>query len=509
MTIYFNGQQFKYELEGICKLFFPVVRFEHRFEEPVASEEHDYVLTCRDVQGENTHLSVTVCLDGEKTAREETIAPEISFGSLREYDQECERVLCVMLYRILEERLGVSPRWGILTGVRPVNIIQRERKAGKPDEEIRAGLHDRFLVSDEKLDLAFLTADTQEPMLKELKPDSFSLYIAIPFCVSRCSYCSFVSHAITSRKATDKIDEYVTLLCREIEKTAQVAKDEHLSLDTIYVGGGTPTALSAEQLKRVLDAVAAYFDVPHVREYTVEAGRADTITREKLMVIKEAGATRISINPQTFEDAVLQKIGRKHTAQDVVDSYELAKECGFTMINMDLIAGLPGDTYEGFCRSLDRAVSLDPANITVHTLSIKRSADLFFETSMRDYVKSDMTGRMTAYAQKTLINAGYFPYYLYRQKNTVGNLENVGYAKKHTESLYNIYIMDEIQTILACGAGGVTKLVGLGTEPISRIFNYKYHFEYIDRFEEILSRKDRIYDICREGREQQSKRQLD
>ena len=498
MTIYFCGQDFKYEIEGVCKLFFPLVRFTHVYNAPeTAKDSADYVHTLRRREEAETLLRVAVQLDGEKTVRETSIPNE-----QERYDNECERMLCVLLYRILEARIGVSPRWGILTGVRPVNIIQRERLTGKSDAEIAAWLSEKYLVSAEKLKLAFLTADTQEPMLRSMKPRSFSLYIAIPFCVSRCSYCSFVSHAITTKKATDKVDDYVLLLCRELEKAAEVAKDEGLTLDTIYIGGGTPTALSAQQLKTVADTVGRCFDVSAAREYTIEAGRADTITEEKLRVIKEAGATRISINPQTFEDAVLQNIGRKHTAKQAEESFLLARRMGFSLVNMDFIAGLPGDTCEGFCRSIDKALSLDPENITVHTLSIKRSADLFQESAMREYVRSDITGRMTEYAQKALIEAGYRPYYLYRQKNTVGNLENVGYAKPRTESLYNIYIMDEIQSIIACGAGGVTKLVGLGKNPIERIFNYKYHFEYIDRFDEILNRKDRLHELCAEGRKQ-------
>lgn len=497
MTIYFCGQDFKYEIEGVCKLFFPLIRFTHAYDAPESVEDSgEYVHTLRKTGEDGTYLRVEVQLDGVRSVQATTIPNE-----QERYDNECERVLCVLLYRILEERIGVSPRWGILTGVRPVNIIQRERAAGKEDAAIRAWLKEKYLVSDAKQDLAFMTANVQQPMLADMQKNSFSLYIAIPFCVSRCSYCSFVSHAITTKKATDKVDDYVKLLCVEIAKTAEVARKEELVLDTIYIGGGTPTALTADQLKAVTDAVKANFDVASAREYTIEAGRADTITEEKLDVIKAAGATRISINPQTFEDAVLQNIGRKHTAKQAEESYLLAREKGFDLINMDFIAGLPGDTFEGFCRSIDKALALDPENITVHTLSIKRSADLFQEAAMREYVRSDITGRMTEYAQKKLIEAGYRPYYLYRQKNTVGNLENVGYAKPGTESLYNIYIMDEIQTILACGAGGVTKLVGLGKNPIERIFNYKYHFEYIDRFEEILNRKEMIHDVCREGRE--------
>ncbi len=496
MTLYFCGHPFKYELEGICKLFFPLIRFTHVFDPEGPVPEGDFVRTIREKGKEQTRLCVEVSLGGASRSREAALP-----NTLPEYEKECERVLCVELYRLLSEWLGIQPSWGILTGVRPVNIIQRERAAGRPDEETARFLREEYLVSPEKLRLAFTTADVQSGLLADLPERSYSLYISIPFCASRCSYCSFVSHAITTRKATDKIEEYLALLCQELELTAQAAKQNRLKLDTIYIGGGTPTALSAAQLKQVTDAVSAYFDVPSAREYTIEAGRADTITREKLEVIRASGAGRISVNPQTFNDDVLRRIGRRHTAAEAVECYRMAREMGFDTINMDFIAGLPGDTLESFQHTIEEAIRLSPSNITVHTLSIKRSADLFSEEGIADYVKTNVTDGMTAFAREALLAAGYRPYYLYRQKNTIGNLENVGFAKPGAESLYNVYIMDEIQTILACGAGGVTKLVSgmkdpaSGKNPIERIFNFKYHFEYIDRFDQIKTRKEQVTDF--------------
>lgn len=487
MTIFFSGHTFKYEVEGVCKLFFPLIRFTHVYEEVVLPEGENYLLTRRKRGRGTTLLWVRACLDGETRHTHVRLNNDIL-----QYEKECERLLCVLVYRLLSQWLGVEPSWGILTGVRPVNIIQKERKAGKTEEEIRSFFQNQYLVSPGKYELARLTADVQERFLRQLPERSYSLYVGIPFCASRCSYCSFVSHAITTKKATDRVDDYVRLLCVELEQTAGLARELGLTLDTIYMGGGTPTALTAAQLRQVTSAISAHFDVAHAREYTIEAGRADTITPEKLAVIREAGAQRVSVNPQTFNDGVLQKIGRKHTARQAEEAYAMAREAGFDIVNMDFIAGLPGDTYESFCRTIERALSLAPANITVHTLSIKRSADLFQEKDIVSRLKADATEQMTAYARSRLIASGYLPYYLYRQKNTVGNLENVGFAKPGTESLYNVYIMDEIQTILSCGAGGVTKLVGQGENPIQRIFNYKYHFEYIDRFEEICKRKEQV-----------------
>lgn len=487
MTIFFSGHKYKYELEGICKLFFPLKRFNHCFDKIELVDDEDYVITRLKKQHETTLLWVRV-----KVGNTIKNAHTKVYNDIENYKNESERLLCILLYTVLKDITSINPSWGILTGVRPVSILQKQRKLGKTDKEITSYFKDKYLVSDNKLDLAFKTANTQAKLLKNTIENSYSLYISIPFCVSRCTYCSFVSHAIDRPKATDKIDEYIDLLCVELKETAILAKKLNLTLDTIYMGGGTPTALSAHNLKRVTDAISLYFDVPSAREYTIEAGRADTITKEKLEVIKNCGAKRISVNPQTFNDDVLKKVGRKHTAKQAEDCYYLAKEVGFECVNMDFIAGLPSDTFESFKSTIDKAIELSPTNITVHTLSIKRSADLFTAKGIEEYAKSNITSKMTEYAKEKLINAGYMPYYLYRQKNTIGNLENVGYAKPGYESLYNVYIMDEMQTILACGAGGVTKLVSSGEIPIKRIFNYKYHFEYITHFDTILQRKEGV-----------------
>lgn len=484
MKIYLCCRDFRYEVEGVCKLFFPVERFQFPTERPTFTGQEDITVVRSKRVGERTLLWVFARVGG-KTAHAYLFEKEPSV-SLE------ERLLCTLLYRVLQKLTGVTPGWGILTGVRPVHMLQRMRREGSDEAEIRRFFLEDLLVQPQKLELATQTADRETPILQDLSPRTFSLYVAIPFCVSRCSYCSFVSHAIDRPKATDKIGEYLDLLCIELQETARLAKKLGLTLDTVYIGGGTPTALSAHQLKQVTDAIKANFDLPNVREYTIEAGRADTITREKLEVILNSGADRISINPQTFHDSVLQAIGRKHTAKQVLDCYALAREMGYNRINMDFIAGLPTDTPEGFFETIDKAIALRPENITVHTLSIKRAADLFTAEGIAEYAKTAATGRMTDYAHRALTDAGYRPYYLYRQKNSIGNLENVGYALPGHESYYNVYIMEECQTVLACGAGGVTKLVSSRDGSIRRVFNFKYHFEYISRFDEILARKAQI-----------------
>lgn len=478
MTIFYNGNTFKYEMENILKLFYPVRRFRHVYE----SKEYpadEYVSIDVKPSGEGTsHLSVTVKKGDFFRTLETQNHPDA------DSEMECAR----LLYRLLHELTGVRPQWGVLTGIRPVKWVQRRLSAGKTPEEIRREFEDELFVAPEKIDLSFRIAEAQKEILADNSPRDFSLYVSIPYCPSRCSYCSFVSHAITGQKARALVPEYLNKLVREISFTAKISREIGLRLRTVYIGGGTPTALSAGQLKQVTDAVAAHFPLSDGVEYTIEAGRADTIDEEKLAVIREAGATRISINPQTFEDGVLEAIGRKHTGQQVVDCYELARKMGFSSINMDLIAGLPTDTFEGFCRSVDKAVSLNPENITVHTLSLKRSSALFQQMSGdEDY---SAVQKMVEYAYHALTLAGYEPYYLYRQKNTRGNLENVGYAKPGHFGKYNVYIMDEIQTILAAGAGAVTKIVLPGD--IERIYNYKYPYEYISGFDDILAKKQRI-----------------
>lgn len=486
MTIFFSGHNFKYELEGVAKLFLPLVRFTHVYDDIKLS--NNSLATRRRIGKQRTYLWVWVKIDG-KSARQQASL----LNSTPNYENECERLLCVLLYKALETLTDVSPKWGILTGIRPVAIVQKKLLLGMSKQDIAEELQQKYLVSDEKLALCFKTAEVQLPILKSLDKKSYSLYVSIPFCYSRCSYCSFVSSAIDTKKSKERIGEYVKLLCEELAFTAKTADRLGLTLDTIYIGGGTPTALEASDLSEITDAITKNFPVTTCREYTIEAGRADTITKQKLEVIKKAGATRISINPQTFNDTVLAEIGRKHTAQDVIDCYNLARELGFDNINMDFIAGLPLDTLESFKQSIDKAIALNPENITVHTLSIKRASTLFEQTGeVLSFIKENENAKMCDYASQALDKAGYQPYYLYRQKNNIGNLENVGYSKPNCEGIYNVYSMDEIQTIIACGAGGVTKLVGGAKNPIDRSFNYKYHFEYIDMFNEIIKRKEAL-----------------
>ncbi len=411
---------------------------------------------------------------------------------------ELEHQFGILIYEKLQRQTGITPPWGILTGVRPIKLFRQCVQQGMSEEQITAHFAQRQ-VSEKKIRLALETAKKQENILKTAIPESFSLYIAIPFCPSRCSYCSFVSHSVA--QAGKLIQPYVQLLCEEIRATLQQAKHLGLRLTAIYMGGGTPTTLTAAQLRQIFGVIRENWDLRDVLEYTVEAGRPDTIDQDKLLAIKEAGVTRISINPQTLNDRVLALAGRKHSAQDVRDCYALARGLGFDNINMDLIAGLPGDTLESFRATLDELAAMEPENITVHSLAKKRASNMSEAAGgarepkpagRPEGVLGHGAAEMVDYAQQKLLLAGYSPYYLYRQRNTADNLENTGFARPGRESYYNVYIMEEVQTILACGAGAVTKLKAPNGSYLERIFNYKYPYEYISRFGDMLKRKERV-----------------
>lgn len=404
-------------------------------------------------------------------------------------DDDNELVSAQLLYKLLCDFTGLTQPWGILTGVRPVKLLRRLAEESSEEQAVKKFEKD-FFVSNEKIALSRETEHNERKILELSKPESFSLYVGIPFCPSRCSYCSFVMASI--ERAEKLIEPYTKLLCEEIKQTAEIANKLGLRLETVYFGGGTPTTLSAEQLDTVLRTVNNSFDMSTCREFTVEAGRPDTIDIAKLFALKENKVDRISINPQTVNDEVLKTIGRKHTAQQFFDAFELARKCGFDNINTDLIAGLPTDTPESFKNSLDSIVRLNAECITVHTLCMKRASRLTTEGVTLDLQQARDAREMLAYTQNILGQNEYIPYYMYRQSRMVGNLENVGWSKRGFESLYNVYVMDETHTILACGSGGVTKLKRNNPDYLERIFNFKYPYEYIDRFDELIQRKSGI-----------------
>lgn len=382
---------------------------------------------------------------------------------------------------------SLSP-WGILNGIRPVKIAYKLIKSGKTPAETVEYFMNEYGASREKAELAVRVAKVEMPVIDSMDEKGVSIYIGIPFCPTRCLYCSFVSNSVAS--GAKYISEYLECLKREITYTADIIKQNKNIVESVYIGGGTPTTLSAEQLKFLFDGIFTEFDLSRNKEFTVEAGRPDTITEEKLKAIKDFGIDRISINPQSMNDETLKIIGRNHTPDDIRRAYFMARECGIDCINMDIIAGLPGETVDMFKYTVEEVEKLNPENTTVHTMSIKRSSKL--NETLGDYELTDdyKVAEMVDFSMKTTTANGKNPYYLYRQKNMLGNLENVGYAKPGFESLYNIYIMEEVQTIISLGCGGVTKTVDRATDRIERIFNVKEPKDYIERIDEMLHRKD-------------------
>lgn len=480
MTVYIIGHKFHFETENLCRMFYPNNDIHLEYE--MNDIQGDYIITKMNTLDGNTVLSVEVSIDGKDEKNERAVNAYS--------DDEAEYNLALCLYDCLTKITGYTPAWGLLTGVRPSKLMNRLIDE-KGEEAAKAYFTDKLLVSKSKTRLAFDVAESQKQIFAENRPESFSLYVSIPFCPSRCSYCSFVSHSITSSNAKKLLEPYIENLAKELLITAEYAKCNNLRLESVYFGGGTPGILSAEQSRFLMDTVKKSFDMSFCREITFESGRADTITQEKLLTLKSCGVDRISINPQTFDNSVLEAIGRNHTAEEAVDAYRLARNIGFDSINMDLIAGLPGDTVEGFMKSVDKAISLGAENITVHALALKRSSNLV--TKENAALSQDMAAaQMIDYANKTLSENGYIPYYMYRQSRCVGNLENVGWCLPGKECLYNVYMMEEIHTVLAVGAGSVTKLKAPYDNRIERIFNYKYPYEYNTGFETLVERKNRI-----------------
>lgn len=479
MKLIIDGHGFRYETEKLCAVFFPNERIE-----TVAPGCADgcYALTRRSSEGDADLLYVRAAVDG-RVATAQRRVPHTE----ADLEGACELQLALALYQALSELTGYTPAWGILTGVRPAKLMSKCcEELG--EQGAKKYFTDTLLVSDSKAALALRVSKKENVIVALSQPDSYSLYISIPFCPTRCSYCSFVSHSNESAKRL--IPEYVELLCRETEQTARLARQLKLKLESIYFGGGTPTVLSAGQLELVMRAVSDNFDVSRVREYTVEAGRPDSITEEKLEVIKRFSAGRISINPQTFDDNILSVIGRRHTSRQTSDAFAMARNAGIGNINMDLIAGLPTDTAEGFRRSLESTLELEPESITVHTLALKRSSVIV--TQQKDSGSARSAGEMLSAVPGMLEPRGYEPYYMYRQSRILGNLENVGWAKPGYESLYNVFMMEECHTVLGAGAAAVTKLKAPNSCEIERIFNFKYPYEYIDRFDELMNRKEYV-----------------
>lgn len=490
MKLVFRGHDDRYAVEQSLLAFFPEER--PVYQEPEPGEDNWARVDLH--QGPVYATAVTEIAHGGRLGR------GTSRALLREVTDEYERerlrqkAVKLSFFKAARSITGLTPAWGALTGIRPGKLAARLLEQGKTPAQVSRILGDTYYVSPSRRRLAVETAQEGLRAKADLRPEDISLYIGIPFCPTRCAYCSFVSQSV--EKSLGLMEPYLEVLCREITDAAQMVRETGLRIKSFYMGGGTPTTLSARQMDRLLTHLNRSFDLSGCVEYCIEAGRPDTITREKLQVLLDHGADRISVNPQSLEDEVLRAIGRRHTARDIREAFCTAREVDFACINMDLIAGLPQDSVEGFRDSLEEVLALRPENITVHTLAMKKGSRLMEEGGALP--SGEETGRMVDLSLEALEGAGYRPYYLYRQKYMSGGLENVSWCLPGTENHYNIIMMEELQSVLSLGAGGVTKLVDRSSRRIVRLTNPKYPHDYLAMSAKVLEQKDEILRFYRE-----------
>lgn len=475
MKLQLEGKINVYYVQMLCMIFFPGTKFtKEAQEEPGAPS---LFLRLTEQEKECVAFAVMSYEGQSRSASQVCPFPE---GMTRERAVKLAVGGAVMTAG--EQLLGYRPSWGIMTGVRPAKLASEFLHKGNTPEQVRSILTEDFFASPKKAALALEVAQNEERLAGRIDPRDCSLYISIPFCPSRCAYCSFVSY--TSQRLLSLIPEYLTVLCQDVGRLLQEIRELGLHLKTVYIGGGTPTILTPEQLHLLLSTVAKGTDINALEEFTLESGRPDTITKEKFAVAREYGVTRVSVNTQTLCDEVLRRIGRSHTTEDFLRAYEIARQSSIPCINTDLIAGLPGDCFDTFAASFDRILDMAPENITVHTFCVKKAADLVREGSQIYSRVGGDVGKCVDYTQIRSPKAGYSPYYMYRQKNTVGNFENVGFSRPGYEGKYNVYMMEEYHSIFAAGAGAVTKVVDYAPADgsplhLERFFNHKYPFEYL------------------------------
>ncbi len=433
----------------------------------------------------NTWLSAvtTITVDGQTSRAARRLRASEETVRLR------RRILQQSYYLAAAPLLPRKPEWGALAGVRPTKLTTRHLLDGGTERSADRLLRDVYYVTPSRRELALDCSRSSVRAAALLEPTDVSLYVGIPFCPTRCAYCSFVSRSVG--KAAGLLEPYLQALETELTATGKLLETSGYRVRTIYIGGGTPTTLTGGQLARLLDSLRGAFDLSRCLELTVEGGRPDTLDEEKLLTVRAHGADRMSINPQSMEDAVLRASGRPHTAQAVLESYRQAEKAGFQAVNMDLIAGLPQDTLEGFRRSLDTVAALRPANVTVHTLALKKDADLF--TRRESLPPQEAVAGMLDYAGDTLRALGYRPYYLYRQKYMSGSFENVGWSRDGLDCLYNIYMMEELHTILSIGGGGMSK-VKMPDGTLQRFHNPKFPEQYIAQIDSVLEQKRALFE---------------
>ena len=493
MKLYLYGHEYKYAAEQMLLTMFPGERPEY----PEGKPEGDHMVLRLSRAQKYTTASCRLVLEGiayAAMARAENSQRRDELLT----DRVCQRLIKNAAYRAALRSGRKKPAWGALTGVRPGKLLAGLINSGLSESEALDSFIQQYDVSPERAELCLAT--TRETLKAEasMGEKDVCLYVGIPFCPTRCAYCSFVSQSV--EKSMKLIPPFVEALHKEVLATAQQVKELGLRVVSIYFGGGTPTTLSAQQLDELCSLMAQVFDLSALKEYTVEAGRPDTISEDKLQVLRRHGVDRVSVNPQTMSDHVLEVIGRRHTAQDIVDALGKVRDCGGFAVNMDLIAGLPADTVEGFEDTMNRVLALEPENITVHTLSLKKGSRISAEGA--ELPGAAEVGRMLDIAQEKLRAAGYFPYYLYRQKNMSGGFENVGWTKAGHVNLYNICIMEELCSIIAMGGGGSTKLVSPQEGRNIRVVAPKYPLEYINSIDKTCADKKKISQFHLQSKEE-------
>ena len=468
-----EGHAYHHDIQTMIQVFYPNTQYKQ-----VEHVPQEGIAVLSRLSGDSAYACFF--LDGKPSG-------EMTIGVESENEKERKHRIKQCMYLLLRSITGYYPQWGMLTGIRPAKKANQWLDKGLSPEQVFSGLRTWYDLSEEKARLTLEVAQRERNILRSDNPNCVSIYIGIPFCPTRCLYCSFTSYPL--KQYGNKVDGYLTALFQEIQYISQYIKKNRLEIESIYIGGGTPTSLNEEQLAGLLAYVQNKIPLEKSMEYTVEAGRPDTITEEKLRILKRYGVTRISINPQTMNEETLVAIGRQHTVEDIRRVFFQARQAGHENINMDIILGLPEEKPEQVRHTLEEIKKLDPDSLTVHTLAVKRASRL--KEKFGDYTLTEAAQleKMLDISYQGAKEMGMYPYYMYRQKNMIGNFENVGYCKEGKEGIYNVKIMEETQTILALGAGSTSKVVDRENNKIERIFNVKNVDEYMDRIDEMIERK--------------------
>lgn len=487
-----EGHEFINEIKEIAKLFYINEEFILCEECPPAQNGGIFIWSRLFHEENGWELYIEYRAEGYNAKARSPVVFNNKDGE-REFKKAVKKQLKSQLYVLLSKLFKKELPWGILTGIRPSKIVYEMMEAGKDEGEIIKEMKAGYLVSKEKAQLTYSVAKSEEAILKKSSSDTVSLYIGIPFCTTRCLYCSFTSNSII--KYGNMVESYLDALKTEIKGVNEIIKANRYKIQSIYIGGGTPTSLKTSSLEGLLDSIENVFDLDALEEYTLEAGRPDTLSEEKLRAIKNSRVDRISINPQTMNDNTLKLIGRAHSSEDIERTFSLARQLSYGNINMDVIVGLPGENVKMFNNTMDKIQQLGPESVTVHTMAVKRASRLNEGKEKYIFTSGEEASTMVEKAYEYANSMGMHPYYLYRQKNILGNLENVGYCRPGFESIYNIQIMEERQTIIALGAGAVTKVVYPAENRIERAFNVKDVEGYILRLEEMLERKRELMNV--------------